>query len=95
MRALALLVLVVLEGCAASAGAVAGALVNTAVGATVSGVRRANGECYTPCNQGSACNHATGMCDPLPCGGRCNFDQQCESTYVGDQCVSLKPVPTP
>ncbi len=88
-----LLVAVLLEGCAgAAAGAVANAAINTAIAGTVSGVRRANGECFTICNPGSACNHATGMCDPLPCGGRCNFDEKCESTYLGDKCVSNKPI---
>lgn len=83
-----------LAGCAAAAaGAVANAAINTAVAATASGVRRANGECFTPCNPGSACNRETGLCDPLPCSGRCNFDQKCESTYVGDQCVSVKELP--
>ena len=95
-RALMLLMLSVLPGCAgAAAGAVANAAINTAIAATASGVRRANGECFTPCTPGTACNKGTGMCDPLPCRGQCGFDQKCESTYVGDRCVSLKDVPNP
>lgn len=96
-RALAVVVLLGgLSGCAgAAAGAITNAVVNTAVAGTVSGVRRANGECFTICNPGSACNKSTGMCDPLPCGGRCNFDEKCESTYLGDKCVSTKPMPMP
>lgn len=91
---MALMVMVALSGCAgAAAGAVANAAVNTAIAATASGVRRANGECFTPCNPGTSCNHGTGLCDPLPCGGRCNFDEKCESTYVGDKCVSTKALP--
>jgi hypothetical protein len=35
------------------------------------------------------------MCDPIPSGGNCGFDQKCESTYLGDKCVSVKPVPNP
>ena len=86
--------LLMLTGCVGAAGGtVANAVINTAIAGTVSGVRRANGECYTVCNPGSACNHSTGMCDPLPCGGRCNFDEKCESTYVGDTCVSTKSLP--
>jgi hypothetical protein len=85
-----------MTGCAgAAAGAVSSAAINTAMAGTVSAVRRANGECFTICNPGSACNKATGMCDPLPCGGQCAFDQKCESTYLGDKCVSVKPVATP
>jgi hypothetical protein len=83
------------SGCAASAGAIGSAAINTGVGATVSAVRRANGECYVPCNPGTSCNTVTGMCDPLPCGGRCAFDEKCEQTYLGEKCVSSKPVPLP
>lgn len=96
-RALVMLVVTVgFQGCAgAGAGAIANAAINTALAGTVAGVRRANGDCYTICNPGSACNKATGMCDPLPCGGRCNFDEKCESTFTGDKCVSSKSVPMP
>ena len=95
-RALVLAMLSVLPGCAgAAAGALVNAGVNTAIAATASGVRRANGECFAPCNPGTSCNKGTGMCDPLPCRGQCSFDQKCESTYIGDKCVSLKDVPTP
>lgn len=95
-RFLLLSMLSVLSGCAgAAAGAVVNAGVNTAIAATASGVRRANGECFTPCNPGTTCNKSTGMCDAIPCGGKCNFDEKCESTYVGDKCVSLKVIPTP
>jgi hypothetical protein len=96
MRVLALAMLMFSSGCvAAAAGTVATAAINTAVGVGVSGVRRANGECFTPCNPGTACNPTTGMCDPLPCGGRCAFDEKCEQTYTGEKCVSSKPVPMP
>lgn len=82
------------SGCvAAAAGAITNAAINTAIAGTVSGVRRANGDCFTPCNPGTACNHSTGLCDPVPCGGRCGFDEKCESTYVGDKCVSAKELP--
>lgn len=95
-RLVLMLMLPVLSGCAgAAAGAVGNAAINTAIAATASGVRRANGDCFTPCNPGTACNKATGMCDPIPCGGSCNFDQKCQSTYLGDRCVSVKDVPTP
>ncbi len=93
MKRLRLLAVTMLSGCVAASGAVVNAAVNTAIGVGVSGVRRAEGDCYTPCNPGTSCNRATGLCDPIPCGGRCNFDEKCESTYVGDKCVSLKPAP--
>lgn len=83
--------LLLLCGCAAAGGAVVNAAINTAVAGTVSGVRRANGDCYTVCNPGSSCNRQTGMCDPLPCRGECRFDEHCEVAPVGDKCVPNGP----
>lgn len=78
-------------GCANSGGAVASAVVNTALGAGVAAARRSNGECYTPCLPGTRCNEATGMCDPIPCRGECRPDEVCEQTPTGERCV-LPPV---
>ena len=94
-RALLALTLSLMSCAGAAAGTIVNAAVNTGLAATVSGVRRANGDCFTICNPGSACNRSTGMCDPIPCGGRCHFDEKCESTYVGDKCVNVKSVPMP
>jgi hypothetical protein len=41
----------------------------------------------------SACNKATGTCEPLPCGGQCGFDQKCVPTPTGEQCVNAKAAP--
>ncbi|MFO0596645.1 MAG: hypothetical protein U0228_15115 [Myxococcaceae bacterium] len=82
-----------LSGCAAAGGAVANAAINTAVAGGVSAVRRANGDCYTVCNPGTACNRSTGMCDPIPCRGECAPTEKCEVTYVGEKCVPAKDVP--
>lgn len=82
-----------LAGCAAAGGAVGSAVINTAVAATVSGVRRAEGDCYTVCTPGTTCNRSTGLCDQLPCRGTCNFDQRCEITPVGEACVSAQQTP--
>ena len=90
-----MLAVLMVSGCAAAGGSVGSAVVNTAVAATVSGVRRAEGDCYTVCNPGSACNRTTGLCDRLPCGGACSFDQRCEITAVGETCVSAKAPPLP
>jgi hypothetical protein len=76
------------SGCVGASAAVVGnAALNTAFGATVAGVRRAQGECYTPCNPGSACNKANGLCEPLPCGGQCRFDEHCQITAAQEKCV--------
>lgn len=94
-RALVLVTFPLLSCAGAAAGTIVNAAVNTALAGAVSGARRASGDCYTICNPGSACNRSTGMCDPIPCGGRCNFDEKCESTYVGEKCVNVKSVPMP
>lgn len=80
--------LLALSGCAGAA--VANAAINTATAVTVGAVRRANGECFTPCNPGTSCNPSTGYCDPLPCRGQCRFDEKCEVSPVGDKCVPAK-----
>lgn len=85
-----LLAVVGFSGCAASAAAVTNAAVTTAIAASVSGARRAQGDCYTPCNPGTTCNKETGYCDPLPCGGKCDFDQQCVITATGEECRKVE-----
>ncbi len=73
-----------LSGCSAAG---ANAVVGTAIAATAAGVRRSNGECYSPCTPGNVCNPQTGMCDPIPCRGECRAGEQCEQNALGDRCV--------
>lgn len=93
MRLACPLFLLVYTGCATAA--VGDAVVNTAIGVGAAAVRRAHGECYTPCTPGTACNPETGMCDTLPCRGTCAFNEKCLSTYKGDSCVPAVEGPTP
>ncbi|MEW6432737.1 MAG: hypothetical protein AB1730_14630 [Myxococcota bacterium] len=74
-------------GCANASGAVATAAVNTAIAAGVAASRRADGECFTPCNPGTVCNPKTGYCDPQPCGGKCRPEEDCAKTSWGERCV--------
>lgn len=85
--------LLALSGCAAAGGSVGSAVANTAVAVTVSGIRRASGDCYTVCTPGTTCNRSTGLCDKLPCGDACNFDQHCEITAVGEACITNQQTP--
>jgi len=84
MRALVLTTFWFFSGCSAAG---ANALLGTAVGATVAGVRRSNGECYTPCNPGHTCNPQSGFCEPVPCRGACLQHEQCEQSPLGERCV--------
>lgn len=74
-------------GCANAGGAAATAAINTAIAAGVAASRRADGECFTPCNPGTVCNPKTGYCDPQPCGGKCRPEEDCVKTSWGEQCV--------
>ncbi|MDP3236027.1 MAG: hypothetical protein Q8S33_33460 [Myxococcales bacterium] len=83
-RLLLVLLLVLDLGCTAAG---ADAVIGTAIAATAAGVRRSNGECYTPCTPGNVCNPQSGMCDPIPCRGECRSGEQCEQSPLGERCV--------
>jgi hypothetical protein len=84
LQRLLVLLLVLDLGCTAAG---ADAVIGTAIAATAAGVRRSNGECYTPCTPGNVCNPQTGMCHPIPCRGECRSGEQCEQNALGDRCV--------
>jgi len=90
--AFAVLLLLPSAACRTSAGSgdAVGALINVGVAATAAGVRRAQGECYTPCVPGTACNPASGLCDPLPCRGECAPTEWCEKSGPIEHCVNQR-----
>jgi len=62
-KALVILALLV-TGCNAGlAYSLGNAAVNTGIAAGASAERRAEGECYTPCGEGTRCNPETGYCE--------------------------------
>jgi len=76
------------SSCGASSGAaVINAAINTpiAVGAAVA--RRTAGACYTWCDEFSRCDEKSGLCVPLPCGGRCRPTERCNKDFVPERCV--------
>jgi hypothetical protein len=79
--------LLLLAGCAEAAGAVAGAVVNTAIAVSASAVSRSQGGCYAACPTGTRCNGETGMCDALPCHNMCHSDEMCEEQGTVERCV--------
>ena len=81
-----LVIFAVLQGCAASTGAVANAALNTAVGVGAAAGSRAAGGCFAACPDGTACNRATGYCDAIPCRGACAPNERCEPGAV-ERCV--------
>ncbi|MBK7862264.1 MAG: hypothetical protein IPJ65_27385 [Archangiaceae bacterium] len=67
------------------AGPGVGALpsVGAAIGAAA--VSRAVGGCVASCPPGTTCNPDTGLCDTLPCHGRCAADEVCQN----ERCVPM------
>lgn len=77
-----------LSACAGQSGAIASAAVNSAIAVGTAAARREAGECYTVCPDGTSCNRTTGLCEVLPCRGRCMADEECIHQPGGlEQCV--------
>lgn len=84
-----------LGGCAGQSAAIASAAVNSAIMLGTAAARREAGDCYTVCPDGTSCNRATGLCEEIPCRGRCLADEGCVRPPGGlEQCVrrSLTPL---
>jgi hypothetical protein len=77
MRVLLALCVASLTTCATGSGAVGNAVVGSAVALGASAVSRASGDCFANCPDGTACNRATGLCDTLPCRGKCSPFEEC------------------
>lgn len=60
-------------------------LAATALGAT-SVYRSKTRGCWANCQSGTQCDHDSGTCEPIPCGG-CPTDTHCVPTPSGDRCV--------
>lgn len=93
MRVPGAFAVLLLSSCATQTGAadsVGAALLNTAVAATVSGIERAQGRCFSPCAPGTACNPSTGFCEALPCRGLCDPTQICERSGRTERCVDAR-----
>src|SRR5215510_10129622 len=86
MRLAIFTALLALSACKSPAGSAA--LVNLGIGAAAAGASRASGGCYAACPPGTACNADTGLCDALPCHGRCRENEHCDTSGLFDRCVS-------
>jgi hypothetical protein len=82
------LVLLLAIGChTGSSNTVAGAAIMTSLALGSSAASRAAGGCYAVCQQGESCNSATGLCEALPCRGKCRADESCEEGFFGIKCI--------
>jgi len=73
-------------GPSVSTAAGASAITALAVGSAV--YERSQGRCIAICTNGTACNGKTGLCEVLPCRGRCDDDQHCQVTFSESKCVA-------
>jgi hypothetical protein len=64
----------------------------TTLAAGIAAQMRAEGDCYVPCHYGTACNPATGYCEPLPCRDACAPNEYCDGSGPQARCV---PIPKP
>jgi hypothetical protein len=53
---------------------------------------RAITNCYPACNDGSACNEDTAICELIPCHRKCRPDQVCNRSGMIESCVKVQPV---
>ncbi|WP_437786579.1 hypothetical protein [Sorangium sp. So ce1097] len=68
----------------------AAATLAAAAGATVA-QREVYDICYASCPNGTACNPETGLCERLPCGGKCPADRRCKIVEGKETCVLGEP----
>ena len=87
-RMRSLIVLAAIAAChTGSSNTMAGAAIMTALAAGSSVASRASGGCYAVCQQGETCNEKTGLCEALPCRGKCTSSETCEEGFFGVKCV--------
>ena len=80
-------------GCGITSSTIIGAAVNTTIGAGAAVHSRNEGGCFSVCTADATCNHATGMCERVPCGGECPAGQECQDGPRGPQCMAQVPIP--
>jgi hypothetical protein len=83
---LALSLSLLLAGCH-GVSTLAGATVTTSAALAASGAQRAAGGCWAVCTNGTSCNPRTGLCEVLPCRGRCGADEHCEEDFAESKCM--------
>jgi hypothetical protein len=63
----------------------AAATTSAAVGAAVAS--RAAGGCIAICTGETVCNPRTGLCEALPCSGKCGAGERCAQTLTDIRCI--------
>lgn len=76
---------------ACAAATVVGATTVTTAALGTSALQRKSGGCYAVCTGGTLCNPLNGLCERMPCDGRCGADEHCESTMTETRCAPGAP----
>ena len=84
-----LLLAMLLPAC--TAGVAAGAAITTGAAVSLSAVQRNAGGCYAVCTGGTTCNPRNGLCERMPCDGRCGAEEHCVTSFSESTCVAGAP----
>ncbi len=87
-QAVLFLLCAVLGSCKnAGVSTAAGAATMTTLAIGTAAYERSQGGCIAICTNGTVCNGRTGLCEVLPCRGRCGGDEHCEVTFSESKCM--------
>jgi hypothetical protein len=86
--AAALLLLLLLAGCkTGSSNQLGGAAAITSLAVGAAAASRAAGGCIAICTGETFCNPRSGLCEALPCRGKCGSGERCAQTMTDIRCV--------
>ncbi len=81
------LIAILLSGCSAAPSMVVGATTVTAAAVGAAALQRSSGGCYAICTAGTSCNPRTGLCETMPCEGKCAANEHCETSPTQSWCA--------
>ena len=87
VKRLAFFGILFLAACGASGTQILNAAINTSIATGAAVSNRNDGECYTWCAEGTQCNPETGLCESIPCGGKCKPGESCDQSGLVDKCI--------
>src|SRR5919201_751825 len=70
-----------------SSNTILGAATTTGLAMGASAASRGAGGCIAICTGETFCNQRTGLCEALPCSGKCGAGEKCAQTLTDIRCV--------
>jgi hypothetical protein len=83
----ALLILQLVSCHTGSSNTIAGAAATTSLAVGAAAASRAAGGCIAICTGETFCNPRTGLCEGLPCAGKCGAGEKCAQTLTDIRCI--------